>query len=34
MYGNLCGEFLCGYWGLKGYIILVHASVSSNNNNY
>ena len=20
MYGDQCGEFVCGYWGLKGYM--------------
>ena len=33
MYGYQCGEFLCGYWGMKGYVIVVHIS-SSNNDNY
>lgn len=34
MYGYLCGEFLCGYWDLKGYEIVVHMSFLSNNDNY
>ena len=33
MYGYMCGEFLCGYWGLNGFVKVVHMS-SSNNDNY
>ena len=32
MYGHLCGEFLCGYWGLNGYVIVLHISLSYNDN--
>ena len=31
MYGHPCGEFLCGYWGLKGYVVVV---VLPDNDNY
>ena len=24
MYGDQFGEFVCGYWGLKGYVIFCH----------
>lgn len=34
MYEYPCGEFLCGYWGLKGYVIVVHMSFLSDNDNY